>query len=178
MRSLEPAANVSWGMRRAVLLAAFLAVAVGACGNRIPAKPLATATITTAGASPTTASAGLDGVAVPGGPAGQSGPPGPAGPAGVSGYEVVEESKATPLEAQIGTTELSVSCPDGKRPIGGGVSAVVSPESAVGPVSNIGYVTASEPVGTSWRGRAGWFAVNVGLSQQLTLTVKAICAYS
>lgn len=54
----------------------------------------------------------------PRGPAGPTGPAGPAGPAGLSGLERVE---ATSDSNSVTPKSLSMTCPSGKRLLGGGV---------------------------------------------------------
>src|SRR5438105_2544903 len=73
--------------------------------------------------------AGPQGATGPTGPAGAVGPTGaqgPAGPAGVSGYEIVTKSVTIDAGPNL-TSTVFVSCPTGKKPIGGGVSQTTSP---------------------------------------------------
>jgi hypothetical protein len=84
---------------------------------------------------------------------------GPQGPPGVSGYEIVEASWAL----DPGTAnQWQVSCPSGKKVLGGGVSASVS--SAV--------VFGSRPIGdTAWMGEV-YNPTHAG-----TMTVYAVCGF-
>jgi hypothetical protein len=71
---------------------------------------------------------------------GPQGPPGPAGASGVSGWEIVQGPNVSisALDAKYS----SVSCPQGKRPVGGGINGEIS-------LSTI----SSYPSSTGWTGR-------------------------
>jgi hypothetical protein len=69
------------------------------------------------------------------GPQGPQGEQGPPGPSGVSGYEIKTGSHPVPP----GVQELTVECPPGKLPLGGGFT-----------VPGID-VRSSEPHGNGWR---------------------------
>ena len=57
---------------------------------------------------------------IPAGPAGSAGPAGPAGPQGAPGLAGVEIVKAETAQASNPVDQLDVSCPAGKRLVGGG----------------------------------------------------------
>jgi hypothetical protein len=98
----------------------------------------------------------------PKGDKGEKGDAGSAGPPGVSGYEVVSQANSTPG----GINTVSVSCPSGKRVLGGGVNQS-SQGAGSGP-----YAGRSYPVGNS-----GWSAsVPAPIGTATTVTVYAICA--
>lgn len=101
----------------------------------------------------------------PAGPQGPIGPQGPAGAAGVSGYEVV--TKSVTVDAGPGfNTELTVSCPTGKKPIGGGVS-----QSTVPPLVVYGSYPETNPVvGPLWH-----IALRNETSSSRTVTLYAVC---
>jgi hypothetical protein len=91
------------------------------------------------------------------GPQGIPGPPGPAGPGGISGYEIVSDSfDVGGFQTGIG----SVSCPAGKKVLGGGAHAASS------------HVVRSAPLGSG-----AWQAVfaNPFIGAE-TVFVTAICA--
>jgi len=66
---------------------------------------------------------GAQGPQGPAGPQGNTGGVGPAGPAGVSGYQVVEQLINAPATS---SGMGSVSCPNGKVALGGGITAETS----------------------------------------------------
>jgi Collagen triple helix repeat (20 copies) len=65
--------------------------------------------------------AGPKGATGPVGPQGAPGPAGPPGPSGISGWEYATAARNFPPG---GYVPWSVDCPNGKKPLGGGVSAV------------------------------------------------------
>ena len=85
----------------------------GPTGPQGPAGP--------AGPTGPTGPQGPAGPAGPTGPTGPQGPTGPAGPPGVSGYEIVEATFDVPAG---GFVRNSVSCPAGKKVLGGGAQVV------------------------------------------------------
>ena len=72
------------------------------------------------GAAGAQGAAGSQGPAGPAGAQGAAGPQGAAGAAGISGYEIVSYTSASALIAPNASVEGKVSCPAGKRVIGGG----------------------------------------------------------
>jgi hypothetical protein len=97
-------------------------------------------------------------------PHGPTGPQGPAGPAGLSGREQL--ASETPLTA-VGPKNLTVSCPAGKKVIGGGVEISGQGRNRVTVVEN-------KPSGdNAWEGEA--FEA-VATSATWKLVVHAICA--
>ena len=58
---------------------------------------------------------------LPAGPAGPAGPVGPAGPSGPSGLSGLERVEATSVSNSAPTRVLTMTCPAGKRLLGGGV---------------------------------------------------------
>jgi len=97
----------------------------------------------------------------PQGPAGPQGEPGPAGPGGVSGRQVALDGKTVwPL-----STETAVAtCPEGKVPMGGGVSTQ-------GLVTGDGIITDSYPTSDGWYARVN----NPGADLFVQMYVYAIC---
>jgi hypothetical protein len=79
------------------------------------------------------AALGLTGPAGPEGPAGPAGPEGPAGPAGpagaLSGFEVLTGESTTLLPHDF--RGLSVQCPSGKIPTGGGYSGALTTDAII-----------------------------------------------
>jgi hypothetical protein len=73
-----------------------------------------------AGANGAPGPAGPQGPQGPAGPAGPQGPAGPAGPQGAPGLAGVEVVESTRADNSLGTKSLDVSCPGGKKLIGGG----------------------------------------------------------
>jgi hypothetical protein len=78
----------------------------------------------------------------PQGPQGAPGPQGPPGANGVSGYEVVTVHDPAPS----GDADITVTCPSGKKALGGGGEETP-------PFENLGTVVSSRPLidGTGWR---------------------------
>ena len=68
-----------------------------------------------------TGPAGPQGATGPAGPTGPQGPAGPQGPPGLSGYEMVEATFVVPAGGFVRDT---VSCPSGKKVLGGGAQVV------------------------------------------------------
>ncbi len=111
---------------------------------------------------------------------GETGPRGPAGAAGFSGYEVVSQTfKEVFIENSGGMRGLSavqtVSCPAGKRVIGGGTNLGTNP--AQNGQQRSVSVSLSGPNGTG----SGWSAQlfnneTVGGGTSIDLQVYAICA--
>jgi hypothetical protein len=98
----------------------------------------------------------------PKGDKGDKGDAGSAGPPGISGYEIVNAVNTTPG----GINNASVTCPTGKRVLGGGATQSVQAAGS-GP-----YLGRSYPVGN-----ASWAAsVPAPVGNPTTVTVFAICA--
>jgi hypothetical protein len=100
-------------------------------------------------------------------PAGPPGPPGPAGPAGPPGLSGVERIENTIAASSVATKSTSLTCPSGKRLIGGGARVL--------PL-NIGGValTQSFPDNDNvYRAAAREVVATPG---QWSLTAYAICA--
>lgn len=97
------------------------------------------------------------------GPAGTTGPAGPAGADGVGGYQVVAQTTATNSNS---TKFINVSCPSGKKPVGGGGWLFITDGN--GPVG----LTASHPDPSSWRVVAKEFAPTTA---EWWLTGYAVC---
>lgn len=99
------------------------------------------------------------------GPQGVPGVPGPAGAAGISQYEVVRAT--SPAQSNAGLTQW-VSCPSGKRVVGG--SGATNVTSGV-------YISANGPMTD---GREGWQVTMVedglGTTANWTVSVAAFCA--
>jgi hypothetical protein len=113
---------------------------------------------------------------LPAGPAGPAGPQGPAGPTGaqgppgLSGVQIVTQSTDT---SDIGVKSLVVSCPTGKKVIGGGAQAL-------GDGVKNGFVVLRESnpsaAGNGWHAVAGAPLNTATTPDTWTLTVQAICA--
>ena len=88
---------------------------------------------------------------------GSTGPEGPPGPPALTGLEVV--TATSPFDNQTLTKAISVDCPSGKVPIGGGASAQGSDS----------FIKASNPTAS------GWTATAVGNSN-FSVTAYGICA--
>jgi hypothetical protein len=93
----------------------------------------------------------------PPGAAGAAGPAGPAGPPGVAGLEIVTLDETVAAGTFGGAT---VSCPAGKRALGGGGRSSLA---------GVAMLT-SRPSGTGWEAR--WYAPTSGH----TVTTYAVCA--
>jgi hypothetical protein len=115
---------------------------------------------------------GAPGAAGPKGDKGDPGAQGPQGAPGISGYEIVSEVSlfdSTPYKL------FSVTCPAGKRAIGGGAypfPSLADPNRNTAPV----VLRSSSPIGG---GIEGWFAEGIettAYSYQWDLTVYVICA--
>jgi hypothetical protein len=118
------------------------------------------------------------------GTAGTQGPAGPAGPAGssgVSGLEIVTSD--TTVSGLAGGIASLLSCPAGKKAIGGGVAPKPFYESA-GTIhqalntSNVAYAiqsSAPDPTGTGWRIDLIFFDPHTG-EQDITLYAVCIAA--
>ena len=119
----------------------------GAAGEAGPAGP--------AGEAGPVGPAGEDG---PAGPQGPTGPQGPPGSGGFSGYEVVSGSTAHDLVHEKG---LTVNCPAGKLPIGGGVEWISTDDDQ--------NLRESYPTAT------GWAAEGTGDNEPWSLKVYVIC---
>jgi hypothetical protein len=122
---------------------------------------------------------GARGAQGPKGPKGAKGPTGARGPAGVSGYQVVSQTfKEVPVENSGGVRGLSevktVSCPGGKRVIGGGADLGTNP--AQNGQQRQVAVSLSGPNG----GGNGWsvqlFNNSTTTDTAIDLEVFAICA--
>lgn len=101
----------------------------------------------------------------PAGPAGAAGAAGPAGPPGVSEYEVVSATSASGSGA---VQSVNVSCPAGKKAVGGGANTNTA--TTGGPV-----VQKSRP----FENGGGWEATGVEAAAyggNWTTTAWAICA--
>ena len=99
----------------------------------------------------------------PTGPSGPSGPSGPTGSSGISNYQIVE---GTHVIALFDFGSADATCPAGTKPIGGGASFGLAPD------TDAGYLEQSRPTATGWHARAH----NVGPFVDITLTAFAICA--
>jgi hypothetical protein len=107
---------------------------------------------------------GATGPQGPTGPRGDTGPTGPAGPSGVSGYERVSST----LEIPANTIRfVTVSCPAGKRVLGGGITN----EIPLLLLQNVRMSESGPTTETSW----GATIVN-GHTAALTFTWWAVCA--
>jgi hypothetical protein len=109
-------------------------------------------------------SIGAVGPAGPAGPAGKTGPAGPAGPVGVSAEVLVTADSSTNSNT---VKSRSVSCPSGKKVLGGGAS--------VNTTSNSLAITRSSPSSdlTTWTAEAQETAAFAG---NWKVTVYAVCA--
>ncbi len=134
-------------------------------------------TSSTAPPLPPGIASGVRGADGPPGPAGPSGPP---GPAGVEGYEIRPATKTVllPGSGGEGSTDLTVSCPEGTQVLSGGANVTVaSPPSQTIP-GVIASLSRSEPADAStWVATARWSTVNAVPGETLTLEVKAICGH-
>jgi hypothetical protein len=116
--------------------------------------------------------AGADGASGPQGEVGPAGPQGNVGPAGISGYEIVSDASAFDSTSY---KAFSVSCPAGKKAIGGGAypfPSLADPNRNTAPV----VIRSSAP---SDGGGEGWYAeaFEIGTyNYQWDVTVYAICA--
>lgn len=98
------------------------------------------------------------------GPAGQTGLQGPAGASGVSGYEVIKTTASLGAGPNL-NTDLIVSCPAGKKPVGGGVEQSTVPAATV-----YGLYPGGSLEGPTWH-----IALTNGSSSPRTVTLYAIC---
>jgi len=122
--------------------------------------------------------AGATGPSGPAGPTGAQGPAGPPGPATVSGYEIADETFASVFVPNSNggrglSSLLTVSCPSGKRAIGGGVDLGTNAGQAG--LQRQVVVSADMPTMTG----DGWSAQlfnNAGFDASLDARVYAICA--
>lgn len=103
----------------------------------------------------------------PPGPQGPTGPQGPAGEAGVAGYEIVSQEATVDFEP-VNLAGLGVTCPEEKKVLGGGITAIPEKGSDIevaivsnGPLSDRTW-------GADLQKREG--------SGNVTFTVRAICA--
>jgi hypothetical protein len=109
----------------------------------------------------------------PPGPAGAPGPPGPAGAAGAPGLSGVQIVTASTETGDAGVKFVTVTCPTGKKVIGGGAQAVGD-----GVVKNFVSLRESNPTpaGNGWHAVAGNIG-NLSTSPDTwSLTAIAICA--
>jgi hypothetical protein len=112
------------------------------------------------------------------GEAGPPGPPGPAGPSGISGYEIVSNDVILNF---LQVRRNSVSCPSGKRVLGGGYYSWNDNTSGWSPLDFIPLAPLPggglNPYVNSPSGPSGWVAeaFNGGLDSY-GLRVFAICA--
>jgi len=114
----------------------------------------------------------------PQGPQGVPGPAGPQGPSGMSGYEVIRQNIQVSPFPENSLKDITLTCPEGKRVLGGGSGNNVWTNIAAGvmilpvqsmPSPNSSTFNTSE---TSWTVS---FA-NFGISIDVNLAVYIICA--
>jgi hypothetical protein len=113
------------------------------------------------------------------GPKGATGARGPAGPAGVSGYEVVSQTfKEVPVEDSESGRGLSevktVSCPAGKRLLGGGANLGTNPAQAAQQRPVTVSLSGPNGAGTGWSVQL--FNSSTTTATEIDLQVYAICA--
>ena len=98
----------------------------------------------------------------------QAGAQGEPGPAGVSGYEIVTEAQTEDTTGFFGA--FTATCPDGKKVLGGGGSALTSD----GGVSNNYLVLNDFPTGdNAWQAT---FNISNPLGDTFVMTTYAVCA--
>jgi hypothetical protein len=113
-----------------------------------------------------TGPAGPKGATGPAGPQGTPGPAGPTGPSGVSGWTYVTAARAIPVGSY---TSWSADCPNGKKPLGGGVS----PQT----LSRYVQIIASAPSTTAAGEATGWTVTLYKESgSEITAYAWVICA--
>jgi Collagen triple helix repeat (20 copies) len=122
---------------------------------------------------------GATGSRGPDGAKGATGPKGPEGAPGLSGYEVVNQTfTGIPVENSSSSRGLSaietVSCPAGKRVIGGGADLGTSPSQKV--EQRAISISLSGPNGTGTGWSAQLFNSETSGSVSIDLQVYAICA--
>ena len=111
--------------------------------------------------------AGPQGPQGPAGPAGSTGAQGPTGPAGtngVSGYEVVTKA-ATIAAGPNANSDLIVSCPSGKKAIGGGVE-----QNSVPAATMYGSYPGQAAEGPTWH-----IALTNGTTSTRQVALYAVC---
>jgi hypothetical protein len=110
---------------------------------------------------------------LPSGPPGPAGAPGPAGPAGAPGLSGVQIVTASSETGDAGVKFVTVTCPSGKKVIGGGAQAIGD-----GVVKNFVGLRESNPTpaGTGWHAVAGNIGNLPTSPDTWQLTAIAICA--